>query len=115
MSETTREWTREYFAGMLRLATTPEAQMPCDVCEARRCGPMGCQCGCHEPEEATKSCGCVVSATPPCLTKREYFAGMALQGLLASFASLSHNADPAWCSQEAFRFADAMLNQETTP
>ena len=25
--------------------------MPCDMCEARRCGPMGCQHACHEEEE----------------------------------------------------------------
>lgn len=27
----------------------------CDICEARKCGPMGCQCPCHEDDEEARS------------------------------------------------------------
>jgi hypothetical protein len=39
------------------------------------------------------------------LTKREWFAGMALVGMLASDSSFSHES----IADECFRYADAML------
>ena len=43
------------------------------------------------------------------LTKREYFAGLAMQGLLATSRNLS--TDSKWLSEAAIRFADELLNQ----
>jgi hypothetical protein len=46
------------------------------------------------------------------LTKREYFAGMALQGLLARGESRYEKGTPAkeeWYARVAFQCADAML------
>ena len=51
------------------LPETPEPPQPCDVCEARKCGPMGCQCGCHEeerlPHERTSTEECRRSRLEP--------------------------------------------------
>ena len=43
------------------------------------------------------------------LTKREYFAGLAMQGLLATSRNLS--TDSKWLSEAAIRYADELLNQ----
>jgi len=59
----------------------------------------------------TPSCGCVVSAIQHCLTKREFYAGMALQGIAAGrqheIASVSNEKLAQW----AFTVADAMLKE----
>jgi len=43
------------------------------------------------------------------LTKREYFAGLAMQGLLATSGKLSTNSK--WLSEASIRYADELLNQ----
>lgn len=43
------------------------------------------------------------------LTKREWFAGLALQGILASYSNQENIADADACALEAFARADAMI------
>jgi len=42
------------------------------------------------------------------LTKREYFAGLAMQGLLANS---NYNHDFFWVSDRAIKYADELLKQ----
>lgn len=42
------------------------------------------------------------------LTKREYFAGLAMQGLLANS---KYDADYHWVCDRAIKYADELLNQ----
>lgn len=46
------------------------------------------------------------------LTKREYFAGLAMQGLLSAFA---RDMGEVKLASEAIIYADALLNQLETP
>ena len=49
------------------------------------------------------------------LTKREWFAGMALQGLLINGGKFSHFdgvGDDEYFSKFAYKYADAMLNEK---
>ena len=51
------------------------------------------------------------------LTKREYFAGLAMQGILASYADVSNICDADANAKEAVLRADALiaaLNKEAT-
>lgn len=43
------------------------------------------------------------------LTKREWFAGMALQGVIASFSNNFNVADPQDTAKTVLKFADALL------
>jgi len=43
------------------------------------------------------------------LTKREYFAGLAMQGILAYGHDADSNMDPAFTARDAVGFADALL------
>ena len=43
------------------------------------------------------------------LTKREYFAGLAMQGLLATSRNLS--IDSKWLSEASIKYADELLKQ----
>lgn len=54
------------------------------------------------PTEATNS-------YEPGLTKREYFAALALQGLLA--AGRDHNSGQAGISEKAVLLSDSLINQ----
>ena len=49
------------------------------------------------------------------LTKREYFAAIALQGLLASYAGLDQNPQPQEAAQRSINFADALLLELERP
>ncbi len=43
------------------------------------------------------------------LTKREYFAAMAMQGEIASYSGLSTSAQPEIVASRAVAFADALI------
>lgn len=45
------------------------------------------------------------------LTKREYFAGLALQGLLASMTESNWNTEEKTLAEFSVRLADALLKQ----
>lgn len=45
----------------------------------------------------------------PGLTKREWFAGMALSGIIANINSRPKNVDATFASKQAYRFADGMI------
>lgn len=50
----------------------------------------------------------------PGLTKREYFAGVAMQGMLASFGN--HNLEaPEDIATDALQYADALLDRLELP
>lgn len=45
------------------------------------------------------------------LTKREYFAGLAMQGLLASYAGIHTIPNPEILAKKSVQFADALLTE----
>lgn len=55
-------------------------------------------------EEVAETIGAALSG----LTKREYFAGLAMQGTIAS-QTPDESIDPAMCARWCFEVADAMI------
>ena len=45
------------------------------------------------------------------LTIRQYFAAMAMQGLLASYAGVSQNPNPESLAKKAIEYVDALINE----
>lgn len=45
------------------------------------------------------------------LSKREYFAGLAMQGILASFSLQDNIASPGTTAQTAVNMADALIKE----
>lgn len=45
------------------------------------------------------------------LTKREYFAAMAMQGYLASWSAIDGVAKPEFVAEKSVEFADALIKQ----
>ena len=48
------------------------------------------------------------------MSLRDWFAGMALQGILASYANLQNIASAEQSAKEAFERADALLSRKET-
>jgi len=71
-------------------------------------------------EQGSDSVGLPCIYTTPGLTKREYFAGLAMQGLLHNFRDngmYEHSKSHPMVSKESVRCADSLiaeLNKETT-
>ena len=67
--------------------------------------------GFWEPVDCKNERGEVWSVSQKGMTMRDYFAGEALKGILASYANLNNIANTEACAKEAFDRADAMLKE----